>query len=456
MEKVLEVFDNVMMHKGKRMDTKAAKFWANALHQGTKTIDDLSQFIIRGQEYKNLVKKVFVDMFYDMLSGEDYQDSYEEFLKKHEDTMITEDNVREFIVSSPVFKKKYTNIIVSFFQVIKGNTPNPNELEILLNNFKNVPDYSIDTLKLDIESIGNISTNVNVKSIIADEGQGNSDTKLTPNIDMPVQQAPPVVPVTQVLTYVDKFEEIYDRSMNVREFLFYKSTLETCSDIMQSIKDFKDKHVSTLVAVQEMLLKYLGYNIDEDKFIRDYLFQINDETFLEDLKISIIASTEYETKMKHRLNVIYNQLYDEELNADDQEYIFEKIKAEGFELLNEELNTFIVDFKNESDHITERIFRIIIDTFGREPDCHEIDSFSIFYRKNAGKTLDEIDELVEKELQDSLEYHDVLKKKIRDTFMKIKGVQILPSLLYSTLQKIVSDEDKKNIDTHIEAIIQEL
>ena len=243
--------------------------------------------------------------------------------------------------------------------------------------------------------------------------------------------------------------------MNVREFLFYKTTLETCTDVIETITEFKEKHTSTLVAVQEIIIKYLGYNVDEERFIRDYLFKINNESFLQDLKISIIASEEYETKMKHRLNIIYNQLYDEELNADDQEYIFEKIKAEGFELLNEELNRFIVDFKNESDHITERIFRIIIDTFGREPDCHEIDSFSSVYRKNTGKTFEDIDKLVERELQDSLEYHDVLKKKIRDTYVKVKGTQILPSLLYSTLQKIVSDQDKKNVDTHIEAIIQD-
>lgn len=454
---IIEIFDDVMMHKGFKMEPKALKFWVNAVERGDKTTDDFRKFLLRNQDYVNLVKTTFVDIFYEVLSDQDYQPLYDAFVDANNEKQVDREMIYSFITASDVYFEKYSKIIINIYQALNGSTPTSDELDMFVDKFRSIKDYNIDMLKDDIERS---LTNKHDVSPAADEASIQGPVPVPSDINLHAQEYlgnGVEGNLSDIETFVNAFEDVYGRNMNVREYLLYRQQLAKATDVSSTIQGLRTQHMEMFTKVRDVVYNYLGYQIDENYFIKNYLKDINTDNFLEELKVSIIASEEYEDKMKDRLHVLYKQLYDEDLKDMDQKYIFKKIKVEGFELMNEELNTFIVDFKNETDHIVERIFRIFIDVYDREPDVNEIEHFVAVYRDNLGvQQYEDIDVVIDKDLRSSLEYHDVIKRKIKDAYSKLKNAQILPSVIYSVLQKVIQVENKKDIDKYIESVIGSL
>jgi hypothetical protein len=482
-QETLAVFKDTMMNKIDNMDTKMLNYWTNSITNNNKNIDDFKQFLLKSQDYNNLVRNTFFDIFYDKLSDKNYQELFNEFQLKYNGKQVQENDIILFISNSKTFVDKYTQIIAEMYELINSQKPSSEIITTYLLNFQLKPFYNIDNLEDDIKNnnIKNIEYETEEHTIVNNSTDGENlqhedfteneqkeiislwnDKSLflefyrnivkktdTKTIDMDIN----------ILDIVNAFETIYDRNMNVREYLLYIKQLSNLKGpkLLEKIEELKRHHMDVFIKARDVVSRYLNETLQEDDFICKYLNDIDNVDFLDDLRQNIIDSDEYENKMSERLSSLYKNLYDEALIDADIKYIFDKVKKQGCDIQNEDLNNFIVEFKNETDHITERILKIYIDTYEREPDVYEVAKYIELYRKNPDKDIQEIDEEVEQELQDSLEYHDVIKSKIRKIYTSIKNINILPSIIYTLLEKVISNKShNKDLDAHIEQLVQEI
>jgi hypothetical protein len=475
----LSIFKEIMMNKVENMDSKMLNYWIKAINSGQKTEDDFRTFLLKSQDYQNVLRHTFSEIYYDKLSDKNYQNTFDKFLEKHSEKNITEKDIVDFITASPEYVEKYTKIIKDIFELINGELPSVDEITVHLHKFQSNPHYSIDDLREDISNKTSITfQDADLYHDFSDDQQKeiislwndktlfldfyrrvlseNTDHK---NVDF-ADKGDSIVnnsrSKSDVLDVVKMFEETYGRNMNVREYLLYIDDLlsQKVSDRLGFINKLKKRHYELLINVRDIVNKYLNKDLGEDEFIERYLDDTNKDSFLTELEVSIINSEDYEVQMSNRLTTLYKNLYDVYLTNADTQYLFKRVKQHKYDLQNEELNNVIVEFKNETDNITERIFRIFMDTYQREPDVYEINRYVQVYRNN-NERLEDTDKVIEAELHDSLEYHDVIKNKIKKAYGIIKNENILPSILYNLLEKVLKSKITSTIDDLIDQIISE-
>ena len=493
---ILSLFHEVMLNTMDTMDNKTLSFWVGSITKGTKSLDDLEAFLLKSQDYHNAVKNTFIDVFYDKIGGNnEYQDLFKAFLQENTSHVRTsKSDIHDYIIQSKMFIDKYATIVGSVYEAVTNGSPEPETTVRYIRKFQELAEYSIDDLKKDIMSdliLGPDDQETTCNH--AKNGTSNDDdsvfdglteqqitdikdlwndkvefvrffTRGTADGSVADKEASAVASASATQDFpediITAFESIYARSMNAWEYVLYAAQQPT--DIVSFLNARKQSHDTAYDRVKELRQVYLDDTIDEADFIRDYLHDIHKPDFLECLKHDILSSDAYKHKMSGRISSLYKTMYDEELLEEDSENIFASVKGKAYELFNEELNGVLVDYKNETDQLTERLYRIFITTYEREPDIHELTTFLRLYRKHPDIDIQEVDAMVEKELVASLEYHDVLKQKIKQSYTDKKHANILPSITFKVLKMVLErlpglhGQSGQGIDGLISQLIQEL
>ena len=146
------------------------------------------------------------------------------------------------------------------------------------------------------------------------------------------------------------------------------------------------------------------------------------------------------------------------MEALDLVYIFTMIKTLKLSIVDDNINRILSSFKEITDAITSHIFRVFLNVLERQPDIHEVEEHIIFYRDNIDeKTMENLDTILEQTLMNSLEYHDILKTKIKIAYKSARTKEILPSTLFSVLNQVIpklsmlkNNEIDRTISTAVE------
>ena len=134
----------------------------------------------------------------------------------------------------------------------------------------------------------------------------------------------------------------------------------------------------------------------------------------------------------------------------DIEYIFDIVKKQKLDIVNEQLTTILTNLKEETDGTIGCIFKVYIKVLERPPDLNEIEQYVAYYR-NGGLDIE-----LEKVLMRTLEFHDNIKKKIRFEYHSKKNKEVLPSVLFDILNRIIvkiMELDMSTIDEMIRSYI---
>lgn len=490
---VIDTFKHVMLQKVENMDNKMFNYWTNAIRNKDKTLEDFKMFLLKSQDYQSLLRNTFMDVFYEKLSDTNFYDLYESFVKYHNDREVSLQDILEFITNSHYFIEKYRPIITTIYEAVKGDVPDDQVVYRYLQKFKSIKDYDIEKLQEDIkndrsmtddvaegEEVANGNTQTldgceSLEDDLEDMSEDDRDEFLDllgsksrllewyketkQRLEALSAKSREVAP-SHHPTFVDVFERIFGRNMNVREYIFYTGEYANCEKtvIENEIAKLKKQYDHVFENVNLLLEQFLDKRLDEDEFIRKHLSSIRHPEFLQDLKTSIIHSKEYSEKMMARLSHLYEKLYDETLTSEDAEYLFERITAKEYALQSDLLNNEIVEYKNDTDKLVERIFSIFVETYDREPDTDEIQKYIGMYRENNEGNLDSVDAAIQEELRDSLEFHDVIKSRIKKMYATMFDNKIVsPSMTYQVLKKILDNKaHQKDLDTIIQKYIQEL
>jgi hypothetical protein len=270
--------------------------------------------------------------------------------------------------------------------------------------------------------------------------------------------APPRIPdgIAPDLELVDQYEDVFKRPMNVREYILYINELRSHRGELDFVEALYDKQSTYYKGIMEIMHVFLDKYISEDQFLVHYLAKIHDPSYLGTLRAEVIGSKEYAQKMTKKLQTLYRNMYGELMSQEDVEYLFERIKAQEVGLNEDSLNERVTEFRVENDDIVQRIFDVFFDVLDREPDIHEQNATFRYIRQHIAEDRIRVNEQIGLDLKDSLEYHDVLKRKISKVYTKHCRDVLFPSKMYHVLNKVLPMKHLSSIDAYIEEVVNEM
>lgn len=437
---------------GRQLDNKSLTYWANAVNSSNKSVKDFEQTLLNGDEYKKYICKKFRSMYLDMIGFDIANDEYDDFCNAFKGVIVSDSDIFNYITDLPQFDEKYIALIKDMYSYVFKEPCSIATLNFYLGMFKNDPLYNVDTLTEDLNvkkhqtSLGEVNEHhedkvhqpcmyakfgKDIEAILGVLPTNTLDwftsLKAASNMTTPILN-------TQC---IQDFEDVFKRPMFVQEYFKYIVQSPSTSKEMDDFQALYNSHVSSYNKMRELAESYTWTDLAEYDYIKRYLYDVDHPQFFENIIDEVIQSDDYHACMRKCIENKYKELYDEDLEKSDIEYIFEKVKALKLNRYDDKLSIIITNVKKETDDIISNIFQTYFDVLERQPDVYEIEEHVAFYRSNLILPMEEINAKLEKQLMVSLEYHDIIKKKIKDLYKEKHGNDALPSIIYSVLQKSV-------------------
>lgn len=480
---------------GEIMDTKIVGYWVNSIMSGEKSVKDFENSILISDQYLNKVRLMFKEAYYEFIDYNIVEDVVERYIHTYaKGKRITQEGMRHYIKELPQYRQKYGDLIRHMYNGV-GDCPE-HIVDLYIAKFKSDSGYSVDQLIVDmmhgIHDSGE-SEETGVKTIVqetqetqttADEGDKLQEVFYKIYDRSPTEQELCDLnnalkdPVALVLIYqeannkppppkqtvinpsqinfekqtLDAFEKAFNRPMFVQEYFKYNTKQVDYQRLFET-------HSINYNKLRSIIDIYTGCHLDEYSFVKKYLDAIEIPTFFEDIIYDIVQSPEYKASMSQHIKKRYSQLFDESLGANDIAYVFEKVRILRLSLVDDELNDVLSKVKRETDDIIAHIFEQYNRVLERQPDHIEVERFIVDYRAELPMTkIEDIDKKIERILMNNLEFHDILKKRIRASYaLKYEGHDMMVSAMYGSLNVVLArlqDYDMETIGLAINASIQ--
>lgn len=450
------------MHKalmGRALDGKALRFWTNAIVSGEKAQHEFLTFLLANEDCKQRTAHRVKDAVLDRVGALDEAEEthvcerfYEQLLAGQ--VGYTKEDVTNWVLASPEFERKYGDMVRHIYGIEYADTVSADctqeVVDFYVSKFRSSLEYDVDALHADIKAQAH-------KPPAPAPPPPSAEPIVKQQTETETQAMPPQaasVAAAQLALRQDVlqlFEDTMKRPMYVHEYMKYHTLDADPTTMTQLCKTQRD----TFLRLSEIYKQYLNQVLDEYTFVKSHL-DMSDapDAMVQAFKDQIIHSDTYETQMKMVIKRRYSEVYDEQLDEDDLTYVFKnKVQAMGITLFDESLSTILVGFKAETDEIIDHMYTCFMTTVGRQPDIYECVQWFKHYRGGLDKGYAQLDLELERELMMSLEYHDILKTKVKQVYQQQKGEEILPSQLFQILSRCISTISQCSSVKSIDAFI---
>lgn len=502
------------MPDGPPLDTKMMRYWQTLIHKNEKTLTDFKEMLLKHPPFVHRMTSLFKDVFFERVGISEYDPSIFDVYRASWTIESTFDrqHVNVWICSTGFFKEKLTNIMThmridpKLFEIVLARFKAHPEYSFERLQ-KDVPSlvYLLETMHA-IEANPNMSKTIHMASDLDLREERNGDgidlptpfaecsivtdvqcAELMRLLNIPAVEASATHMVwTHVYDEICKklatctaaeteavqnespgaaggtafaehvrddgliqaFEKIMERPMFVHEYIYYMQhqPMDVASIQLQRTLFYE---------VREVYQKHINKDLDEYNFVKTYLTRLHDsEGFMEQFIKDILESADYRDNMISIINTKYQRMYGETLDREDLQVVFDKIKQKRLHLFSEELSSTIVEFKRETDDIITHIFDKYMSLLDRQPDTYESTQYMHRYREQYGSGFEALDAQLEKDLVHSLEYHDVIKQKIKRTYVSSHGKEPLPSKTFEIMSVCLGQLAGMASAKDIEALIQ--
>ena len=434
---------------GRNLDSKTLNWWANCINNNVRNLKDLEKTVLESDEYIAKVGSMYKDVWYEHMCNMNVnEDAQDDFVEKYIGQPIDEDMIFKHISEQSEYDTKHIAIINSEYNLIKGTPIDVDVIQFYLEQFKSNRKYTVKQLSEQIKNdahilskLSQINTSISNNQTRNPDNSSDEDVDIgdTKRMDTSLSQSrdyllPSRLNIQSHL--IETFESVYGRPMYIQEY--FKYIIEQKLD-EEEFQYLYVEHTRKLNELKEIYQTYTGKEIDEYKvFVSKHLNDADDEYFIDKIIDNIVNSPEYEKSMKESLFAKYKGLIDEELEVVDIVYLFHIIKKLKLSIVDDNINRILSNFKEITDDITTHIFRVFLSVLERQPDIHEVEQHIVYYRDNIDdQTMMQLDATLENKLMNSLEYHDILKTKIKMAYKATKTKDILPSTLFAILNQII-------------------
>jgi hypothetical protein len=443
---------------GRNIDRKTLGFWVTCIQDGAKSMEEFKNMLLHSDEYKLKVMTLFRNTYMDLI-GFDIPEHTTRLFVEHVakyDSLLNDVGVRQFVIEQDEFKIKYEAIIEStFILTLKNNDVDRSDISFYLEKFKSNPTYSIEFLTQDIVECVHqckiaLPTSDNVNPTELDSYRYVQFAKqfedlfgyMPDNISHWVEsriaahsKCPPTALTAIDYGALESFEAVFKRPMFVQEY--FKHNANNANHSLMLDTCYKEHHTN-FNTTREIYESYTMDILGEYEYVKNYLNRVDDASFFINIVDEIVESQEYKTCMEGVITSKYKAMYDEDLDKSDICYIFTKVKEKKLSRIDDDLTHVINSIKSETDKIMLNIFKIFLIVYERQPDIYEIDRFVAFYRVKLPIELVEINMELERILMDNLEFHDIIKKRVRSIYTQQKSKDILPSIMFQILHSVTA------------------
>jgi hypothetical protein len=435
-----------------RPDPKMLNYWSTTLGKGEKSYVDFVSFVLKSPDYINHNKSIFVDVFYEYASclpeGLEANAMFDDLMTSFDGIAISRQDMRKYIVTSPAFVTSCGDQVKKLYKAARQSDPDVDVVNTYIQKFWNDPAYNVDALQKDI------TTPTTPAPLPTPQDPPRTDVSPTESNGSPTPiattQLPVILDKDDAKQCIDLYESVFGRGMNAREYMQFIDALialPTPAARQKRIEAIKVDMRDAFVKVQDTLHRYLAQDITDLDFMREHLSAwLADKDYTNTLVRDIVASDAYLQKMTAKIATLHETMYGEPIPQEDAAYLFNKIRVRGLELMNEDLNREIQDFKDETDTYVQHLFDLYLDVYEREPDKEELAEHLKLVR-DAGTEVASAS--IKKDLRNALEYHDMIKKKIRKAYATV-GITASPSAIYKVLELVLPFREDDSIDARIE------
>jgi hypothetical protein len=488
MDKIQRTLQNISTQiLGAPLAPKDITLWEHYINKGGFSYDDFKDACYKMTEFANHVEFMYNERVV-VYFGMDCMDCmnnektrtfppFSEFWGIHSSTIKVwidsgsgiEPTINAFIVNSPLFVVRCNEIVTNLFIyeiVVSGNSSvgmtiaddstgssvNPTDAHkaFYLDKYIKNPRYTIDELSKDIVA-GVHKENAFVMECVHTQNSTFS-FHIDKNANEHVHHAKKPKPFN--IEVVDAFESVFQRPMFVQEYFKYIQGTDyaDAADAGAGFNwpEMQARHNESYNRMREIFETYTGKTISEYYFVHRFLFAIDEPGFFDVIVDDIVLGGEYKNGMIKVLADRYVAMFDVAMSELDIDYIFEIVKKQKMDIVNEKLTTILTNLKEETDNMIGNIFKVYMNVLERPPDMNEIEQYVAYYR-NGG-----VDAELEKVLMRTLEFHDSIKKKIRVEYVAKKNKEVLPSALFDILNRIIvkiTELDMASIDETIQSYI---
>ena len=414
---------------GRAIDGRTLTYWVNIISNREGTIDDFVENIITSNEYILNVTNIFKDELYSLVGyGNNNNNELEiEYFKKIVSKWIKEtkkpfskEDMFFFICNLDCFRNKYTNIIKTEYNSFFNSNCDDNYIEYYLEKFRTSFDLNTEKLLDAIRSNHTIDTIVeNLHDIRTPENNVELNTKC-----------------------VELFFKTFERPMFVEEYFYY-----VIKNKIYNFEDIYEKYVLNMNTFTNITIEYTNKIPNEYTFVKKYLLfnESNkyDDDFFKSVIDEVVTSIEYENEMKRIVTSKYYAMYNENLENDDILYYFSRIKHLKLNLQDDTVEGQIIKLKTETDLYIRNIFEIYTTVLDRKPDVNEIGTLLSKYRTSGDSDI--VNNYLEIDLVKSIEFNEMIKKKIQESFLEKFNKEILPSKLYAIMRTCIKDIENSNM-----------
>lgn len=397
---------------GSQIDPKQLRYWETCITNNAGTLDDFKDFVLTSTEYSGALQKRFYDIYQSFVSDvakDVVSNSYTVFWNKQL-TMkeeVTEASIIHFIVNTKEFNEIYSNVIKDVVTFEFNRNATDDEVNFIMNRVKTTSAlYTANNIAIDI---------ANMKVLLQEAQLAASATHVT-DIAVATEEEQDINPTDIIkqafdigMEKLEMFESVFKRPMYVQEFRKY--ILDTLDDM--DWENLLETHSFNFNKLRRIYKDFTGKTMDEYYYVKNYLNVIDHELFFESFIENIINTKEYMTSMKKTITSKYLQYYDQGLEDNDIEYIFNIIKNKQLAIVDEEIDRIMTQVKTETDDIVANIFKVYKYTVDRPPEIQEIDSYTQMYRELNNMNIDDVNGKLEVILINNLEFHDIIKTKLK-------------------------------------------
>ena len=419
------------------VDPKMIQLWEHYIGNNVSTYDDFRVHLFKTPEYENMVRELFNVATVEHL-GQDSKSNdglFASFWLNHEKqhNKPIQECIHTFVCKMPEYEVRINQVIKDVFMYEFGTPASNTEIAFYVERFSTNLRYTVDDLGKDVQNELHKKTGKITEEFIEDFSGLTLEKKS-------VYSPPPFD--TDAL---ESFESKFQRPMYVQEYFKYVVMTTTGTGFAWS-QIYAD-HTNAYNRMRETFETYTGKTISEYYFVNRFLFAIDDPMFFENIINDIVKGSEYKNGMCQVLADKYMAMFDVSMSESDTEYIFDIVKKQKLDIVNEKLVTILTGIKEETDNTISAIFKVYLGVLERPPDLDEITQYVNYYR-NGGN-----DGEVEKVLMRTLEFHDSIKKKIKILYNTKKQKDVSVSTMFDILNRVIVKINELTMGTIDETIL---
>lgn len=268
------------------------------------------------------------------------------------------------------------------------------------------------------------------------------------------------------------FREVFGRSMLVDEYLWYKGTMMQSrmaagrDPVMIDVSNDPDSWRRRMehdkpgierawAAAKSTYRTFIGEDIQDDDLMRRYVDVVmkgDAEVAANAVRRDVLCSVAYVHAMTARVRAVHADHFGGGMQVDDADVsiVVEKLRIMNAGLFDDRVQRVVIDHRDLIDAVVTNIYDTYMQVLGRQPDASELDIHVAAHRPLAvaAQTLEtqlqQLARSLESQLIRSLEFHDVLKNRIRTT-----RPELLPSEFYRTLASIINKLSDVDVATEL-------